>query len=138
MTSDVGYRRGNRGYLKGISDEEVQGLDFLEHIVVWRRKENKPSLGPEDVDFHELLTQISIYCSVEVVDSEDPLCILYTSGTARKPKGMIPVHGGYMVGTHCHFKSFWDVKDDDVFWCTSDIGWVVGHSYIYFKRVEFH
>ena len=50
----------------------------------------------------------------------------------------IHVHGGYMVGTHCHFKSFWDVKDDDVFWCTSDIGWVVGHSYIYFKRVEFH
>ena len=72
----------------------------------------------------------SFHCPAEEVDSADPLYILYTSGTAGAPTGVLHVHGGYMVGTYYHFKTFWDVKDDDVFWCTSDIGWVVGHSYI--------
>jgi acetyl-CoA synthetase len=127
VTGDVGYRRGKIVQLKSITDEAVDGLEFIEKVVVFTREQTE--LRPNEISFAELL-KFPDQCSAEEMEAEDSLFILYTSGSTGKPKGVVHVHGGYMVGIVYHLQNYYDVNEQDVFWCTSDIGWVVGHSFI--------
>ncbi len=127
IAGDVGFRRGKVVPLKPIVDEALDGIEFVQKVVVYARQPIE--LRGREVDFNSLM-KFPPECPAEEMDSEDPLFLLYTSGSTGKPKGVLHVHGGYMVGTTYHLKSYFDVGERDIFWCTSDIGWVVGHSYI--------
>ncbi len=128
VAGDVGFRRGKTIDLQSIVDEAVKDLKSVEKIVVFRRGETVLT-DEREIDFNDLL-KFPDECAAEEMDAEDTLFILYTSGTTGKPKGVVHAVGGYMVGTTYHLKNFFDVGDDDIFWCMSDIGWIVGHSYI--------
>ncbi len=128
IAGDVGFRRGKTVPLKPIVDEALDGVDFVERVVVYSRQAAEiPSA--REIDYNDLL-KFPPECPAEEMDAEDPLFLLYTSGSTGKPKGVLHVHGGYMVGTTYHLENFFDVGERDIFWCTSDIGWMVGHSYI--------
>ena len=128
IAGDVGFRRGKTVALKSIVDEALDGLECVVKVVVYSRRAAEIAIGRE-IDFAELM-KFPPECPAEEMDAEDPLFLLYTSGSTGKPKGVLHVHGGYMVGTTYHLENFYDVGEQDIFWCTSDIGWVVGHSYI--------
>lgn len=130
ICADVGFRRGKQVDLKSIVDEAIADLEPAPRVVVHRRAEPRIELGRNEVDFDQLLADGSPDCPPEVMDSEDWLFILYTSGSTGKPKGTAYVHGGYMVGVTHLWKLACDIKEDDVYWSTSDIGWIVGHSCI--------
>ncbi|MHB8598725.1 MAG: acetate--CoA ligase [Ktedonobacteraceae bacterium] len=129
VTADVGYRRGKTTNLKAIVDEAVKGVAGVEKVVVHRRVVPTIALDPaREVDFYEMVNVQSSICPAEVMDSEDPMFMLYTSGSTGAPKGCVYVHGGYMVGTAYYMKLAFDLKEDDIYWCMSDIGWIVGHT----------
>ncbi len=134
ITADGGYRRGQVVPLKQVADEALTDAPSVEHVVVIQRGAglvaNASMESGRDRWYHDLMKSAALDCDPEPMDSEDMLYILYTSGTTGKPKGIVHTTGGYLVGTYATTKLVFDLRDGDVFWCTADIGWVTGHSYV--------
>lgn len=131
VTADGGYRRGKEIKLKPVVDEAVLETPSVENVVVFKRTGSEVEMRDgRDHWWHEIIETVDADCPAEQLDSEHPLFILYTSGTTGKPKGILHTTGGYLTQTAYTTKMIFDLKDEDVYWCTADIGWVTGHSYV--------
>ncbi|HUT35030.1 MAG TPA: acetate--CoA ligase [Planctomycetota bacterium] len=133
ITADGGYYNGKIVQLKAIADQATAHAPSVEIVIVVRRTGSQVHMEPaRDVWYHELMSLpiASAECATERLDADDPLFVLYTSGTTGQPKGILHVHGGYMVGVGATTKWVFDLRDEDTYWCTADAGWVTGHSYI--------
>ncbi|MEE9438029.1 MAG: acetate--CoA ligase [Saprospiraceae bacterium] len=131
ITSDGSYRGSKTIDLKGIVDEAMEECPNVKSVLVVKRINTDINMKDgRDLWLQPLLDTASVDCMPEIMDAEDPLFILYTSGSTGKPKGMVHTTAGYMVYTAYTFKNVFNYKSDDVFWCTADIGWITGHSYI--------
>ncbi len=133
IVSDGAYQRGKIVPLKQIADEALQRCGTVEHVLVVKRtgQEINMEFG-RDMWYHELINLpiATQNCALEIMDAEDPLFILYTSGTTGKPKAILHTHGGYMVGTYTTLNYVFDIHEEDRYWCAADPGWITGHSYI--------
>ena len=137
ITQDGTFRRGAEIKLKPTVDEAVASCPSVRHVLVYRRTGTHQNIVPgRDHWWHELMSIASEQCPAEPLDSEHPLYLLYTSGTTGKPKGILHTTGGYSVATYITSKWVFDLNDEDVYWCTADIGWVTGHSYVVYGPLQ--
>ena len=131
VTADGGYRRGTEVALKPSVDEALKHTPSVKGCIVVRRTGTRVHMeAGRDYWWHEVMETVSTDCPAEELDSEHPLFILYTSGTTGKPKGILHTTAGYLLQCHLTTKWIFDIKDEDIYWCTADIGWVTGHSYV--------
>ncbi|HEX7283958.1 MAG TPA: acetate--CoA ligase [Vicinamibacterales bacterium] len=134
VTADGGWRRGQIVPLKQMADEALKDTPSIEHVIIVQRLHGSPMpihvKEGRDHWYHRLMQDAPYECAPEAMDAEDMLYILYTSGTTGKPKGIVHTTGGYLTGVYATTKWVFDLKDEDVYWCTADIGWVTGHSYV--------
>jgi len=133
ITSDGGFRKDKVIELKKAVDAAIESgaNEVVEKVVVVQRtKKNISMVNGRDIWWHELLRDQKNWCEPEIMNSEDRLFILYTSGSTGKPKGVVHTTGGYNLWSHLTFKWIFDLKDEDIYWCTADVGWITGHSYI--------
>jgi len=131
LTADGGYRGAKITPLKGITDEALESCDCVKKVIVLNRTNTKiPMEYGRDVWWQEEFEKASDICAAEIMDAEDTLFILYTSGSTGKPKGMVHTCGGYMVYTNYSFRNVFQYQEGEIYWCTADIGWITGHSYI--------
>jgi len=130
LTSDGSFRGNKTIDLKSIVDEALNDCDCVESVIVLNKINSDITLNKNEKWWHDELNKVNDNCPAEIVDSEDPLFILYTSGSTGKPKGMVHSCGGYMVYSSYSFKNVFNYNNGDIYWCTADIGWITGHSYI--------
>ncbi len=135
ITADGGWRRGSVVPLKAAADTALDGgaCPTIEHVIVYSRTSDPGTVSMQegrDQWWHRLMENAPARTEPEPMDAEDPLYILYTSGSTGKPKGILHTTGGYLTQVHATVKSVFDMKDEDVYWCTADVGWVTGHSYV--------